>query len=133
MSCGVSACRHRAKQFGVCGVHKRWFYLCDDPQFQADMNVYRQLTLKFAQEEVKLKAQGIDLLGIQNYWDNNLCGPRQHPLPEYYRKAGEIMESFVPFIKTMQQKYDPNLVYNACVRISHETTNCECSYCKLGM
>ena len=133
MSCGVDSCRRRAKQFGVCGVHKKYKYLCREPAFQTDMEAYRQLFVNLVQESDKLEAQGHNILAIQSCWESNLCGPRKHPFPNHLKVAGELFEQLVPTIEAMQKKYDPQLVSNVAIRIRHsEGPPCACSYCRLG-
>lgn len=134
MSCGVSCCRNRAKCFGVCGVHKKMGYLWDDLQFQRDIDTYRQLVIEYSSECTKLGSAGINILGIQSCWDNNLCGDRVHPFPKCYENVGKIMEQLKSIPLKLQTKYDNYLVYNVCTRINHSILDptCNCSYCNLG-
>lgn len=131
--CGVSICKCKAKNFGVCGRHSGYSYTTSNPQFWIDVQEYEDLTLSFENEDKNLQKQGLNLLGVQSYYNNNLCGTA-HNVPLVYAQAHAIMESFGTVTKKLQSKYDPCLVSNALVRISHSHIpgGCDCKICSLG-
>lgn len=134
MSCAIKTCPHEAKKYGVCGVHKLEAFQCDDADFQADLDRYRQIQLNLEQEDAKLETQGINILDIQACWNGNLAQPRQHPYPAHFAAIGDLLESSQKQMDYMLSKYDPSLVDNCCIRLRHglEKGTCSCKLCLLG-
>lgn len=134
MSCAVKSCSHKTKKYGVCGIHKYQAFQCDDPDFQADLNQYRQIQIDLEQEDARLKANGINSLGIQACWNGNLAGPRQRPYPPHFQSFGDLLEQSQKHYEMMLNKYDAALVDNACIRVRHslELGICSCKLCLLN-
>lgn len=134
MACGVIGCKRKVKHFGVCGLHKNYAYYCDTDEFRSDMENLQSIIRIIHEQSDILEKRGINLLGIQAYWNNNLSTSRQHPLPEHFQTVGQAMDQINPLISTLKQKYDPNLVTNTVARINHSfiPERCDCKICMLG-
>lgn len=132
-TCGVSSCRYKSKKFGVCGVHKKFAYTDNNLEFVNAIDKYRRMAMEYNSEALKLKERGINLLGIQHYWDFNLCKKREKSLPPHFEKIGKIMDEKLDFIKHLQTKYDLYLVSNATSIVDHQVCDrgCRCSLCSL--
>lgn len=119
MACGVPSCGYRAKQYGVCGVHKQWAYSCNDAQFIQDMHDYASFWQRMQAEVYRLAREGINI-------------PRRRPYPPELQTYADMLEELVPRMRALQAKYDPDLAFNAGIRIRHAGTECKCKYCSLG-
>ncbi len=133
-SCAITTCPHKVKKYGVCGIHKLQAFQCDDDDFQADLNRYRQIQIDLEQEDTKLEANGINSLNIQACWNGNLAGPRQHPYPPHFQMFGDLLDQSQKHYDMMLGKYDAALVDNCCIRLRHslEKSTCACKLCSLG-
>lgn len=134
MKCGVSSCRYKAKNYGVCGVHKKWAFTSSDKNFNKDLKVYRKLFENYLLECAKLEAKGLSIMQIQSSYNYNLCGPAPAQFPAHLEGAGLALEKLNPQILAMQQIYDTNLVSNAVHRVGDSLVNpnCGCPLCSLG-
>lgn len=137
--CGYSDCKCPAKKFGVCGRHKNYAYKYDDSQFLKDMAEYEKEVIKYRDAANEIQRNGGNILGIQAFYENNLC---QRPVREFnkeYKDAGESLELMLKMINEITEKYAPgtSLASNAAVRIYHKILGyqdiiCDCCICSLG-
>ena len=132
--CGLSNCKNKKKEYGVCGVHKRYAYESQDVNFKRDLGDFQQNIRDYNNEANRLTEAGYKILEIQSCWNHNLAGPRQKPFPKHLEKFGSLLERSKFLILEMQKKYNNYLVSNATSKASHYICDpqCMCSICLLG-
>ena len=132
MSCGLRSCRNKSKRGGVCGRHTEYRYLTDDKELLDDMKEYKRVFEEYIKESAILETIGRNMLEVQTYYNNNLCGTRQQIFPPELERVGNLLEKQLLLIKVIQSKHDDLLVYNMAVRIRHSYgPKCDCHYCDL--
>jgi hypothetical protein len=132
MICGLPKCKKPVDKYGVCAFHKAWYFLTDDVEFNEHLAEYKQTMMDLELENKRLKSNDIDIMAIQECWNNNMDGPRIHEFPPNLILAGNLMEKMDRLLKEMQLKYDKQLVFNCTIRARHQCgTLCTCLLCKL--
>ena len=132
MSCGVRTCYNLIRQDGVCGKHLKYRYLTEDKKVLDGMEEYRKVFEEYIEEANRLEASGYNVLEVQAYHDNNLCGPLVHTIPQHLEKVKGLLDKQKLLIEAMQGKHDSILISNMTVRICHSYgPKCDCSYCSL--
>ena len=132
MSCGKQGCNYKSKQYGVCGVHKRWAFQDHSSNFQNELGDLEFLYNQYHTLARELQDQGYDILQIQAYWNNNLTRTPVNALPPHFYNLGLLINQIKDKICDMQTRYNNYLVYNNQIRINHKLSNCTCQYCNLG-
>ena len=130
--CSKPECDYKTKRYGVCGVHKKWAFTDQSPNFQIELNKLGDLIQKYKTQAANLEQQGYNILQIQTYWNNNLTKTPIDKLPPHFYSFGLLINQIRDYITEMQGRFDPYLVYNAQVRLHHsDIPNCHCQYCRL--
>lgn len=130
MICGVPKCNHTVKKYGVCGRHKRWYFMSDDPVFNSLINRYKLAMTELVEENKRLKSLGIDVQRISECWDGNINGPRKHEFPPEFKMVGFLIEAMDDIHAELKANFNAKLVYNTTLMARHQAFgNCKCLNC----
>jgi hypothetical protein len=130
--CGKPGCLNRSHQFGVCGRHKTYAFVCNDKLYQIMVNQMKETIQLLKQEDAIL---GDDILNVQAAFGNNIAGPQVRPFLPRYQTAGRMLLKIRTDILDYQRHIDADLVCNTSTRLRHSLLSdgniCNCSYCLL--
>jgi hypothetical protein len=135
--CGVRKCNYNAKNYGVCGVHKKWAWRSSDARFCNDLKQYEILAKRLDKLLYELDDPK-SVVCVQKYWapddetEPDLTRPPCREFPPEYQRVGYTLAEMLRMFHDMSSKYDETLVHNACLKIRHSFYECECDVCLLG-
>jgi hypothetical protein len=125
MKCGKVCCKNKAKEYGVCGVHKTLAFKFENIDFERELENYSKLVRAYKREAEKMSKNGVDILSINPL----TCTSTDERLKFFSR----ICKAQIYYCLDMQKRYDPYLVSNSTSRVSHKILNaqCDCPICGL--
>src|SRR5437762_1206533 len=130
-----NACKNKSKEYGVCGKHRKFSCINNDPKLNEDLIEYISAVKGYFNEANILKSNGINILSIQQYFNYNLCSDPVG-VPDVFVKVINHLLKQGELNLQLQTKYDPNLVCNICDKILHYhghlmqgMSPCDCQIC----
>lgn len=105
-------CGNKLKKYGVCGKHMKYCYDGrEHPLYQQFVSEYTEATLKSCQCAETAERNGVDILNVQSYYDNNLSGPLVMTPPGILGEFNNLMGDHKRIILKYQPLIDPYLVW----------------------
>lgn len=130
MLCAVKSCGYKEKVYGVCGVHKRYAFKIDHPDFQ----ILESLYVNIFDESKKLEQLGIDILQIQQFLGYNLASTQEIKFTEPFTKLGFLLINSKQLISRLSEVHGNVIACNKATILQHkilQNCNCKCTLCSL--